>query len=200
VTASLVGAYAGLLGMVHGYFELLQGSIRPDGLIFNAIGEPCRPETVYHACLPAMTIIPNLHLSGILALVVGLVMVIWSTMFVEQRHGGLVLMLISLLLLLVGGGFIPAFTGLIAGAAATRIHSNFRWWERLPGGLSHFLAGFWPWLLLAYFLWLATQWLLGIFANEFVLGLGGWPLLVELGLLLTAVISSFAFDIQTTEK
>ena len=59
VAASILGAYAGLLGVEHGIFETLQGSTPPDGLMINALGAPCEAETVWHACYPALTVVPN---------------------------------------------------------------------------------------------------------------------------------------------
>jgi hypothetical protein len=37
IAASTLGVYAGLLGMEHGYFETLQGSVAPSGITINAI-------------------------------------------------------------------------------------------------------------------------------------------------------------------
>jgi len=59
VAASILGAYAGLLGVEHGIFETLQGSTAPDGIMINALGAPCEAETVWHACYPALTLVPN---------------------------------------------------------------------------------------------------------------------------------------------
>lgn len=67
VAASALGVYVGLLGALHGYFEILQGDVAPDGLMINAIGPPCQPEEVGHACFPAMTLVPNFLVTGILA-------------------------------------------------------------------------------------------------------------------------------------
>ncbi|MEZ4518580.1 MAG: hypothetical protein R3C44_17755 [Chloroflexota bacterium] len=200
LTASLSGVYAGLLGFIHGYFTFVQGGTRPAGVLFNAIGPPCQPETVYHACFPAMTLIPDLRISGILAMVVGLAVIIWAAVFIVRRHGGLVLIGLSLLFLLIGGGFIPAFTGIIAGLAGTRIHGSLTWWRsRVPGNLLDSLAWLWPWTLLAYFLWLAAQLLMGNVANRFMLSLGSWPLLLEFILLLSAVITAFSHDTKSSE-
>jgi hypothetical protein len=59
ITTAFLGVYAGLIAIQHGIFEILQGSRAPDGLMFNAIGPPCQPEAVWHACFPAMTLIPE---------------------------------------------------------------------------------------------------------------------------------------------
>jgi hypothetical protein len=200
-TAVLVGVYAGLLGMLHGYLAVNQGHVSTGGILINAIGSPCQPETVYHACFPALTLAPTFLLTGVLALLFGLVMIIWTAGFLQRQGGGVVLMLLSALLLLVGGGFIPFFTGLIAGFAGTRINGNFpRRRRHLPEPILDLLSRLWPWSLVAFFFWLLLQILLGAFANAFLLAFGGAALLIELALLLLAVFSAFAADGQRIEE
>lgn len=70
-----------------------------------------------------MTVVPNLLVTGILAIVDSLVFTVWATMFVHRRHGGLVLILRSVSMLLVGGGQSPPIFGVILGVAATRINA-----------------------------------------------------------------------------
>jgi hypothetical protein len=111
VTTSFLGLYAGLIAIQHGIFEILQGSRAPAGLMFNAIGPPCQSEMVWHACFPAMTLIPNLLVTGIAAVVMGATLMLWSLFFVPRRYGNWILGILSILLLLVGGGFVPVFIG-----------------------------------------------------------------------------------------
>jgi hypothetical protein len=49
-------------------------------------------------------VLPNLLVSGVLTAIIALALAIWSTAFVQRRGGGLVLILLSVALLLVGGG------------------------------------------------------------------------------------------------
>lgn len=119
--AVVLGTYAGILGAVHGYHELQQGGIAPDGLLINAIGDPCVPETVWHACLPALTIIPNMQVAGLLTIGVGMLLFVWAVAFVGSRRGVTVMNVLAVTLLLVGGGFFPPFYGAIAGLFASRI-------------------------------------------------------------------------------
>jgi hypothetical protein len=49
LTIACLGLYAGLIAIQHDVFAILQGCRLPDDLIFNAIGPPCQPETVWHA-------------------------------------------------------------------------------------------------------------------------------------------------------
>lgn len=67
-----------------------------------------------------MSLRPTIVLRGILAVVLGLGMAFWALAFVGRRWGGEVLILLSVLLMPLGGGFLPPFYGILAGAVATR--------------------------------------------------------------------------------
>ena len=197
ITASALGVYAGLLGAVHGYFEMRQGSVAPAGLMISAIGPPCQPEAATHACFPALTLIPNFLITGIVALVIGLVAAIWAGAFVQRKRGGVTLMLLALLMLLVGGGFIPMFIGLMAGFAGTQINkSSPPQRARQFVNVGRFLARLWPWMLIAYFVWVfPAQWLLGHFFSAFLLDLSFLLFFcLDLGLPLLAVFAGLAYD------
>jgi len=75
---------------------------------------------------PALTVLPNLVFSGVLTVITALVLAIWSVAFVQRRGGGLVLILLSMALLLVGG-LAPPLVGLILGiAGCMRCLRDFR--------------------------------------------------------------------------
>jgi hypothetical protein len=69
--AGCLGIAAGLAGLEHGYFEVLQGNTHPVGQVFPSMGPPCEPTVAWNACEPAMSILPNLQATGILALLLG---------------------------------------------------------------------------------------------------------------------------------
>lgn len=162
VAASSLGVYAGMLGMLHGAFEIAQGRVAPETLIVNAIGAPCQPEAVWHACLPAMTVIPSFRITGFLAVAIGLVLVIGSIGFVQRKYGGLDLILLSIALLLVGGGFVSPLIGVIAGGAGATIGAPLRWWRtRVPTLTLRLLAALWPGTLVVLLAWFPGAWLLG---------------------------------------
>jgi hypothetical protein len=93
---------------------------------------------------PALTVLPNLLVGGVLTMIIALALAIWSVAFVQRRGGGLVLFLLLVALLLVGGGFGPSLIGLILGIAALRMHSVPR---RTSRRFLWPLARLWPWLV-----------------------------------------------------
>lgn len=196
VVASTLGILAGLLGLLHGLYETLQGYVAPSGISILAMGPPCQSNRVWHQCFPAVTIIPNFFVTGVLAIIVSLIVILWAAAFVQWKHGGLVLILLSIIQLLVGGGFISPVLCFIAGVVGTRIQAPFTWWRAHLVPLRHLLATLWPWSLLFFFFWLVGTAILGYFFNEFVLSLARLPLLTLVLLLLLAVLTGFAHDIQ----
>lgn len=194
VTIAFLGIYAGLIATQHGIFEILQGNRAPVGLMFNAIGAPCQPEAVWHACFPAMTLIPNLLATGIAAILVGAGMAVWAAVFVERRWGGLLLGMLSLLALWVGGGFVPVFIGMVAAIASRGLGRS----SSHPRPL--FLTVLWLCLLVLMAIWLPGSWLLGYFFSAAMLSASGVLFLVfDIGLPVLAAVSS-ATLFESTRK
>jgi len=65
--------------------------------------------------------------------------------FVQRERGGTILILLSLVMLLVGGGFVSSFIGIIAGAAGTQIYALLTWWRARQPSFLRLLAMLWPW-------------------------------------------------------
>lgn len=164
VTISTFGAFAGIAGIEHGIGEVLQGNHAPSGRqiaswpdaeLFRILGGE-----------PAMTIIPNLRLTGILAILVSLLFLVWAICFIERRNGGLLLSLLAIVMLLLGGGFGPPLLGFILGLAGTQLHSRFGWWRsHLSLDTRRLLGNVWPWSFAAG----VTLWLL-LFPGTILVG------------------------------
>lgn len=203
VVASTFGVLVGLAGIEHGYFELLQGDVRPGSIMIEAIG-PAQRFWEY-GTERALTIIPSFLVTGILAMVFGLLVVIWAGAFVHRKNGAGVLLLLSIMLFLVGGGFGPIFLAILASATATRIDKPLRWWRaHLPVNVRGFLTKLWPWSIVASVL---------LFVISVEIAIFGYPLVwffgtdttftiqytsayIMLGLMLLSVLTGFAHDIQ----
>jgi hypothetical protein len=197
LSASVLGLTAGLAGIEHGIFEVLQGNARPGGLMISSIGPPCVPELRWNQCEPAMTVIPSFLITGILAIILGLIVTLWSAFFLQKKRGGLVLILLCIPLLLLGGGIFPPLIGVIAGALGSRIHKPLNpEGSRLSGGLLWFLAALWPWALGLYVVWVLGQWIIGHFFNDWLLANGYLIIVMVLGSLLLTVIATYAHDLH----
>jgi hypothetical protein len=192
ITATVLGLTAGGAAVEHGIFEVLQGNVRPEGVMIASIGPPCVPELSWNACEPALTVIPNFLITGVLAVALGAAIIVWSAAFVHRQVGGPVLIGLSLLALLFGGGIFPPVIGIVAGAVATRINRPVRADGRGRGRLSRLLAALWPWSLGLYVAWILGQWIIGHFFNDWLRENGALIIVMVLGTLLLTIVTSEA--------
>ena len=201
-TAVLFGILAGLGGLTHGVGEVLQGNVKPDGIFVNSWTQG--PIATNMGGEPGITIVPNLLVTGILTILISLTIIIWA-LFGRNKHYGRTLLLLSIGLLLVGGGVGPPLIGMLAGVAGMGIEKSSAWWhQHLPQNVRHILAALWPWVfglaaingvflvigsvILVYFFDLNKPFL---FLNSFYFSI--------LSLLLT-VFTGRAYDIQMDEQ
>jgi hypothetical protein len=195
-TVSVFGSFVGLAGLEHGIGEVLQGNVAPAGTVF-----PSWPGSAFFRSVagePAMTLVPNLLASGILSILVSLVFLVWAVAFPHRKHSGLVLVLLSIVLLLVGGGFGPPLLGIVTGVTATRVRPRAGG-SHLPAGLRHALGALWPWFFAAAI----AAWLLvmpGTMLLDHVFGLRDLEALVPVfvliafGTLALAIVTGLARD------
>jgi len=110
------GTIGGLAGMVHGIYAIFLGNRPAGGLILD-------PAT------GAFTLLPTYLVSGIAAVCVGLVLIVWTIGFIHRKNGPAIFLLICVLLFLVGGGIAEVGFFLIAWAVSTRINQPPNWWK-----------------------------------------------------------------------
>jgi hypothetical protein len=156
-----------------------------------------------HGTEPALTVIPSFLVTGILAVIVGSMVVVWAARFVQQKYGAVVLLLLSILLFFVGGGFAPIFPAILAAMTATRINKPLAWWRtHVPAFLQTFLARLWPWSLIAFVLVFIISVEIAIFGFPSVQFFGTETTLailstlanIMLGLMLFSPLTAFAHD------
>ncbi|WP_350275698.1 hypothetical protein [Kribbella sp. HUAS MG21] len=143
VVAAL-GALAALAGAEHGIGELTQPSARTTSVVIESwphvvAFEPLNSE-------PAMTLIPDLRVSGVVTIVVSLALGWWAARAQARRHDAWVLLGLSVLLLLVGGGFGPPLLGVLISIGLARA-ARTRPTTRPAGKAQRALAGRWRELL-----------------------------------------------------
>ena len=163
ITASVLGALLGLSGVInHGLFEVLQGNKSTNGFFIEAIGEAHR--FWVHGTEAAFTIVHNYLITGILAMLTGLAIVVWSLKFLHRKNGPTVLISLFILLTLVGGGIGFIILYLPTWAFATRINKPLDWWKKLLlEGFRKILSSMWIYSLAAAVIcWLIVM-ELGIF-------------------------------------
>ncbi len=163
---TVYGLLVGFAGIEHGIFEVLQGDIPTEDIMIDAIGDSWRfwPG----ASERALTLIPNYLYSGIISIMLGVIVVMWSWMFIERKYGATIFFILTLNLFLVGGGFAPIFVSLLAGITATRINQPLNWWKN---HMPRQMAKSWPWILILFVL---------IFMASVGMQIFGSPLGVEL--------------------
>ena len=190
--AAWFGVVAGIAGLEHGYFEILQGNTKPESLMIVSIGPPCVPEEIWNTCEPAMTVIPNFLITGILSVIIGLLILAWSLAYVQRKNGGVVLIILSVVLLLFGGGLFPPLIGIVGGAAGTKINKPLS--GKQPGSFLRFAAKLWPWPLVIFLVWVLGQIPVGYFFNDFLQSIMGFGLVVILTMQPASVYSAYAHD------
>ena len=140
---SILGVFFAIGGIDHGIFEILHGNAPTTGLFIQAIS-PANRFWLY-GTEDAFTLIPNFLLTGILAIVFSLAIMLWLIGFIQTPHGPSVFFLLFVGLFLVGGGVGQVFFFIPAWAVSTRIHSPLDWWRKvLPEATRRKLARLWP--------------------------------------------------------
>ena len=124
----------GVTGVMAGCFEISQGNIATDGFVITTID----PEHTLAGELTyfAVTVIPNMVLTGIASIIVSTIAVIWAIWFVQRRHGPLVLLGLFVAQTLVGGGWILDMA-ILTAILATRIGKPMSWWRKHLTGRTH---------------------------------------------------------------
>lgn len=103
IVVAAFGILCGLTSIIAGFFEIRQGNIAPSGLVISTIGSSyiMANDFTYFA----ITIIPNLLVTGILSIIISGLVIIWSVRFVRRKNGALILLALSIMQMLVGGGW-----------------------------------------------------------------------------------------------
>jgi hypothetical protein len=202
-----VGILCGLSGLEHGFFEMLQGNVKPAALMIDAIGPANRfwPGGTE----PALTVIPSFLVTGILAMLASLTVILWSSLFIRRKGGMVGLLLLSILQFLVGGGFVQIFLVVMIAAAGTQIYASLAWYHAiLPGGIRRFLAKAWLWFFIAFVLMFFGSISAAIFgyfpviSNLFNISTGSLVNFLfqisyfMLGLLVLTILAGFARDLE----
>lgn len=91
----------------------------------------------------------------------------------------------------------PPVIGIIAGVVATKINAPL---TRRPGRVLRFFAKLWPWPLVAFFVWVFGQFVVGYFFNEFLQKSGFLSPLLIIGLLVLSILTGYAYDVHDGDR
>jgi hypothetical protein len=208
INVTTIGVIFGISGMTHGFSETLQGNTPTGGLFINAIAAGSSWTRWTEGGEGAFTIIPNFLLTGILAMLFGLAIIIWSVGFVQKQHGPLVYLLLFIVLFLVGGGIGQVVFFIPAWAVATRLHKPLTWWRNvLPARARRGLALAWHWLLVAASLLILTAltiailgYIPGVHDMDQVLTITLSLVGASLVFFLLTFVAGFAYDIEQSDE
>jgi len=139
----VLGTLAGIMGIEHGIGEVLEG-YRPTNGVFILSW----PDSAFFEIMagePAMTIVPNYLVTGLLAIFFSGAFLIILVKPGLDRKAIIILFALLVLMLLTGGGFGPPILGIIAVLIAFKRNSQLPTWSRLPSKLHSVLSRLWPW-------------------------------------------------------
>ena len=88
------------------------------------------------------TVIPSFYITGILAVIISSVALIWSVGFIHKKNGSLVMFLLAISQCLVGGGWVLDL-GIFTSILASRINRPLDWWRRYLPEKAFILARLW---------------------------------------------------------
>lgn len=138
-----LGILTGIMGIEHGIGEVLEGNRPTDGVFILSWPDSAFFEVM--AGEPAMTIIPNYLLTGLLAILFsGLFLTVLAKLSLNRWAIHLLFVLL-ILMLLAGGGFGPPILGVMAVLIALKRDSPLKLWRKLPSTLHRVLSRLWPW-------------------------------------------------------
>lgn len=140
---STLSFLAGIMGIEHGIGEVLAGYRPTDGVFI--LSWPNSKFFEIMAGEPAMTIVPNYLVTGLLAILFSGTFLVVSVKFGLDRRAIVILFALLILMLLTGAGFGPPILGAIAVLIALKIHSPLKTWSKLPSKLHRVLGMLWGW-------------------------------------------------------
>lgn len=199
ITAAVFGAVIALSGIMHGFFEILQGNTAAEFNIIQSIGVD---QQRWPNGQEAFTLIPNFLITGITAIITSLFIIYWSIKHLHTFYGPTIFIIVYVFLTLVGGGIIHILFFIPIYIYARRIRMAISWRGKQPGEkFSGTLSRLWmPMLVLTSLLFLVAL------AVSFY-GLPGTPektiytviymsLILALVTLILTFLAAFIFDIR----
>ncbi|MDA3810399.1 MAG: hypothetical protein PF518_08730 [Spirochaetaceae bacterium] len=137
---------SGIASIIHGFFEVLQGNVSIKAGRILAIGPSHR--FWEFGGEPALTIIPNYLITGIFSIAISITLFIWAFAFIDKKHNITGLIVLTILMLLFGGGLAPPTFMILAIIASIFIKRPVKFrLSTFAGRQFKTLFILWPWIL-----------------------------------------------------
>jgi hypothetical protein len=137
-----LGIITGVMGIVHGLGEVLQGNQPSESVFIQS-----RPNSPFFAVMngePAITIVPNYLITGLLAIVFSCAFLVMITKPIHNKTSRIILVMLLSAMLLTGAGFGSPVLGLVAVLITIRSSWSQRFWDRIPVNYRCFFSALWP--------------------------------------------------------
>jgi len=198
---------SGIASIIHGFFEVLQGNVPIKVGRILAIGPAHR--LWEFGGEPALTIIPNYLITGILSIVISVSVFIWAIAFIDKRYNLTIIIVLTILMLLFGGGLAPPTFMILAIFATIFIKRpvQFRA-STFVGKRLKSLSILWPWILYLLFAFVIIAVIAGVSGYPFlfifipentikILRIYGQVVTFIFGPI--TILSAIAYDAETVE-
>lgn len=148
IVVAAFGIFAGITGIIAGIFEILQGNTATNGFVISTIDpdHPLSTDFTYFS----VSIIPNYLLTGIAALIMSTLFMIWSIGFVHRKHGVKILFILAILQMLVGGGWVIDLASLTCLLATQIGHPLNLWRTKMPVSIRDWSVKLLPFSMIIY--------------------------------------------------
>lgn len=165
-SAVILITYTAIVGFIHGVGEILQTGSKLSSNFILALNV-ANPDQVWHAGLPAFSLMPSFLISGIMTILISTVIIISVNLLIESNYFKF-FPLLFILLFLFGGGFVPPFIGIVSS-------TYYVIWKRTnvnnmqPSFLGKLIAKSWIYLISILLFWLPSSWIFGWIFPVFML-------------------------------
>jgi len=156
--------YSAMIGCIHGIGEILQAGSKSNSLLIHAI-DVANPDEIWHAGLPAFSIIPDLMITGIITVLISIAIVVFTILWIERDYYK-VLPIFFILLFLFGGGFVPPLIGMISSTFYIIKRKSNRH-NKQPSLSRKLIATSWIYLISVLLIWFPISWIMGWFFPTF---------------------------------
>lgn len=170
----------------------------------NALGAGLRWTLWKQGGEGAFTLIPNFLITGLIATLLGLWIIVWSIRYIQSPNGPTVFLSLGVASFLTGGGVAQILLFTLTWGVATRIGAPLAFWCRLiPNSIRRPVGRIWPWTLSASTALFFAALEIAIFGyvpgasdQTGILHICWGILAIVLTLFLVSIVSGFAADIE----